>query len=292
MIDKPLVSILMTAYNRQDYIADAIESVLVSSFTNFELIIVDDGSTDNTVSIAEKFLAKDPRIKLYVNEKNLGDYPNRNKAASYACGKYIKYVDSDDVIYQHGLDVMVDAMEKYPEAAIAFSSVKIYDTEPYPILFCGEAALRKHFFDGGLLHSGPSTTIIRLDAFIKIGGFSGKRYVSDYEAWLQFCLSYSVVALQPGLIWVRTHHGQEKDIGQLPYYSLNYKLHRNFIEKTNNPFTIEERKRILFNYKVLLGRRAFQRLLKRFGLKKTLKTIKESGETPLVFLYALLPMKK
>src|SRR5260370_37746092 len=96
-LEKPLVSVLMTAYNREKYIAQAIESVLASTYTNFELIIVDDRSTDYSVEIARGYERKDKRVRVHVNEKNLGDYPNRNKAASYAVGKYIRYLDSDDV---------------------------------------------------------------------------------------------------------------------------------------------------------------------------------------------------
>ncbi|MBK8712927.1 MAG: glycosyltransferase family 2 protein [Niastella sp.] len=94
----PLVSVLMTAYNRQQFIAEAIESVLASTYQNWELIIVDDGSKDDTVAVTKSYAEKDNRIHVYVNEKNLGDYPNRNKAAFYANGKYLKYLDSDDLI--------------------------------------------------------------------------------------------------------------------------------------------------------------------------------------------------
>jgi glycosyltransferase involved in cell wall biosynthesis len=83
----PLVSVLMTAYNRENYIVEAIESVLSSTYTNFELIVVDDGSTDNTVNIARGYAHKDDRIKVYVNTKNLGDYANRNNAAKKAKGE-------------------------------------------------------------------------------------------------------------------------------------------------------------------------------------------------------------
>ena len=76
------LSLLMTSYKRKIFIAEAIESVLVSTYTNFELIIVD-GSNDWTVEIARLYAAKDSRIKLYVNEKNLGDYPNRNQAFNF-----------------------------------------------------------------------------------------------------------------------------------------------------------------------------------------------------------------
>src|ERR1700761_2006624 len=92
----PLVSVLMTAYNRQQYIGEAIASVLASTYPTFELIIVDDGSGDDTVSIARKYEAQDSRIKVYVNERNLGDSPNRNRAAGYATGEFIMYCDSDD----------------------------------------------------------------------------------------------------------------------------------------------------------------------------------------------------
>ena len=89
--EQPDGSVLMTAYNRELYIAEAIESVLASTYQDFELIIVDDGSKDKTVAIAKKYESKDSRVKVFVNEQNLGDYPNRNKAASFASGKDIKH---------------------------------------------------------------------------------------------------------------------------------------------------------------------------------------------------------
>ena len=95
-MNQPLVSILMTAYNRERYIAEAIESVLAITYRNWELIIVDDCSKDCTTEIAMRYAKKDDRIKVYINEKNLGDYPNRNKAISYASGEYIMFCDSDD----------------------------------------------------------------------------------------------------------------------------------------------------------------------------------------------------
>ncbi len=101
----------MTAYNRQKYIAEAIESVLSSSFTNFELLIFDDGSTDNTIQITESYVKRDKRIQLFQNPVNLGDYPNRNAAAAKAKGKYIKYLDSDDYFLEGGLEYCVKIFE-------------------------------------------------------------------------------------------------------------------------------------------------------------------------------------
>src|SRR6185369_13268101 len=76
---EPAVSVLMTAYNREKYVAAAIESVLAQRFTDFELIVVDDRSSDRTLEIAKEYEARDSRVRVFANERNLGDYPNRNR---------------------------------------------------------------------------------------------------------------------------------------------------------------------------------------------------------------------
>lgn len=291
-VSSPLISVLMTAFNREEYIAEAIESVLVSTYSNFELIIVDDCSADNTLAIARSYADKDLRVSIYSNEQNLGDYPNRNKAATYAQGKYLKYVDSDDKICPFGLQVMLDAMERFPEAAFGFCDITNRPAILLPVLYSGEEALRTHFLKGGLLLAGPGISIIRRDIFESFGGFISKRYIGDYETWLRLCLHYPVAVFSQGLYWQRTHKGQEYDVGKLSYYSLNYNLHRDFILHTKNLFSVSERKKILYNYRILFGRRIFQRLLKWYGFKKTTQTIRDSNETYLVFLWAFMPMKK
>ena len=103
----PLVSVLMTAYNREKYIAEAIESVLASTYTNFELIIIDDGSVDNTVQIIESFVAlHSQNIKFFKNESNLGLVGNWNKCIDLATGDWIKFVFQDDYI-------TFDCLEKF-----------------------------------------------------------------------------------------------------------------------------------------------------------------------------------
>ena len=85
---------------------------------DFEVIIVDDGSTDGSLEIARDYQS-DSRVKVFINETNLGDFPNRNRAAAHAAGKYLKYVDSDDAIYPHCLEVMTHMMERYPRSGHA-----------------------------------------------------------------------------------------------------------------------------------------------------------------------------
>lgn len=93
----PRVSVIMPAYNVEQYIAEAIESVLNQTFTDFELIIVNDGSTDNTPKIIEKYAKQDKRIKL-INQKNMGLSGARNTGLEHATADYIMFIDSDDMI--------------------------------------------------------------------------------------------------------------------------------------------------------------------------------------------------
>ena len=116
----PIVSVLMTAYNRAPYIGSSIESVLAQTYGDFELIIVDDCSTDGTLDIARQYERLDARTRVVVNERNLGDYGNRNHAASFVRTPLFKYHDSDDLMYPHCLQVMVSMMEAEPRAGFGF----------------------------------------------------------------------------------------------------------------------------------------------------------------------------
>ena len=216
----PRVSILTTVYNREAYLADCIESVLASDFKDWELILVDDGSIDTSVDIARTYVAKDNRIKLFTNEINLGDYPNRNKAASLAQGKYIKYLDADDMIYPHGLGLLVDSMEMFPEAALGISQEVAEDFQPYPFILQPRETYYRQFLKRGVFDLGPTGTIIRRDVFEVLGGFSGTRFIGDTEMWLKIAAKYSVVKTYPGLIYWRQHEGQEFDLGVKSYFYL------------------------------------------------------------------------
>jgi glycosyltransferase involved in cell wall biosynthesis len=207
MKEHPLVSVLMTSYNRERYIPEAIESVLSSSYENFELIVVDDLSTDRTLEIAASYASKDPRVKVYSNRENLGDYPNRNQAAAYANGKYIKYLDSDDIIYDFGLEVMVNYMERFPEAGFGLCSLSKY--APVPFMLEPKEIYVEHFNVYGHFDRSPGSSIIRLDAFQQLGGFSGARMIGDYEFWFKIARYYKMVKLPYDLHWYRMHPDQE-----------------------------------------------------------------------------------
>lgn len=245
--DEPLVSVLMTVYNREKYIRQAIESVLASSYMNFELILVDDGSKDKSVEIIREYMASEPRIRLFVNEKNLGDYLNRNKAASLARGKYLKYVDADDLIYPHGLAVMVSMMEQFPQAGYGLTSLEQDYSKIYPFMLTGQEAYYRHYFVARLFHKAPLSAIIRKDVFEKAGGFSGKRYIGDFEMWHTLSASYPVVLMPQGLVWYREHEEQEMQNNRtdhtVPFRYL--KCSEEMLSRADCPLSQDERKNAL-----------------------------------------------
>lgn len=223
---KPLVSILTTCYNREKYLAECIQSVLDGHFQDFELIIVDDQSTDRSLAIAQEFASKDARIRVYRNTENLGDYPNRNKAASYARGKYIKYLDADDMHGRFMVDMLVDAMETYPEAGFA-----LFDYGPnkplFPILLQPAEAYEAHYSGKHqIFNRSPINAIIKKDIFKAVGGFSGKRMVGDFELWHILSAKYPIAILSggaPGMY--RVHDEQEMSLHRVdPMWAFKYQL--------------------------------------------------------------------
>ena len=204
-----MVSVLMTAYNRERYIGEAIESVLASDYENFELIVVDDQSTDNTVPIAKKYAERDKRVKVFRNEKNLGDYPNRNEAARIASGKYLKFVDADDYLYPWGLALLVKCMEAFPDAGWGLCSLPQNTLKPFPILLNAREAYEYHYFGQGLFHKAPLSSIIRREVFEEVGGFRPLRMVGDADMWHKLGARYPVLLMTDGIVWYREHDAQE-----------------------------------------------------------------------------------
>lgn len=119
------ISVLMPAYNAERYIALAIESILNQTFKDFEFIIVDDGSTDNTPSIIQDFAKKDKRIVPVRHKENLEICRALNTGIELARGKYIARMDADDWSYPNRLEKQYKFMEKHPEVGISGGSMEI-----------------------------------------------------------------------------------------------------------------------------------------------------------------------
>ena len=268
--EEPLVSVLMTAYNREKYIAEAIESVLASTYKNFELIVVDDASKDNTVKIAKEYEQKDLRIKTYVNVMNLGQFPNRNKAAEYAKGKFILYVDSDDKILKNGIKLLIEAMCSHPESSFGMQCKTVKE----PCVLPTEIAIRNHFFKDTLLVHGPGATIIKRDFFLKIGKYPTEYGIpGDMYFNLKASCFTGILLIPFDFMFYRIHDNQELS-NSYDYLYNNYKYLNVALKELPLPLTKEELEWLSYKNKRRFSFNILQFLINSMNVKKTYKAIK------------------
>lgn len=117
-----LISVILPTFNREAYLAESVQSILNQSFKDFELIVVDDGSTDSTQTLMDFFCKKDKRVKYLLNPENKGISYSRNRGVSEAQGKYVAVMDSDDIASPERLKKSLKAFLKGPECDMVYSS--------------------------------------------------------------------------------------------------------------------------------------------------------------------------
>lgn len=179
-----LVSVIMPSFNTEKYIAESIKSVLCQTYTNLELIIVDDCSTDRTDEVVAGF--KDDRIKYLKNEKNSGAAISRNKALNAAKGKWIAFLDSDDLWTKDKLEKQIAFMEKN-EYAFSYTDYEKIDENGDPLnVYCTgpEIVTKRKMYKYGY----PGCLTVMYDAE-KIGKvqISDIKKNNDYAMWLIVC---------------------------------------------------------------------------------------------------------
>lgn len=261
-MELPLVSILITSYNRAGYIQAALESALNQTYSNTEIIIADNCSTDSTREILKQYEHHE-KVRLYFNETNIGQFPNRNKVASLAKGKYLKYLDSDDLLYPYSVEIMVKALEQFPESGIGISYEISKNQCPFPFELKPEISITLHFTKG-LLFPGPGSIIYRTSVFKEFEGFEDYGLPSDNLLTLKIASQYKVVALPRDLYWWRRHDKQEfnqmagNPEVQIQYFLINKKI----LESKNCPVDITDRRYFLFCHKIRLARKMIQYLFK------------------------------
>jgi glycosyltransferase involved in cell wall biosynthesis len=205
-----ILSVLMTSYNRESLISESIQSVLSSSYSDFEFIIVDDASTDSTWHIIKELASIDIRIKAYRNDSNLGDYVNRNKAASYASGDYIMFLDSDDILYTDSIEKCMAIMEANPDCNFGISCSKL-NKLPYSKL-SSKDAINMHFFITPILMSGPGGTVQKFKYFRELGFYPIKYGpANDMYHNLKAACYTNIILFPYDISYYRIHDSQESN---------------------------------------------------------------------------------
>lgn len=294
-MNKILVSVLMTAYNREEFIGEAIESVLASTFQDFELIIVDDCSTDNTREIAKKYAEQNEKVSLYVNEVNIGQFKNRNKAVTYSKATYIKFFDSDDIMNNNLLAVTMDAMLTFHNASMGVECTwpKIL-REKLPVLFTSREAYINHYFKGNdFLHFGPSSSILKRSLFNETGGYDESiGILADTLLMLQMAAKSPVVGYEPNLFIWRRHEGQVT-VEQDNYYLMFKQRHQitSLILESACPLSAAEKNTVRQNFKNIFIRNTFKYIKSIRNLQKLYSMFKIMEIRPVDFFLAFFKNK-
>lgn len=189
----PLISIFMPVYNGENYLAETLTSLLKQTFKNFEIIIADDGSTDETLEIAKSYEACDPRIKV-ISLPHGGEVKARNKALQYVHTgtKYLMNHDSDDISIRCKLRMLVKYLDTHPEIAIVGCFAEYFDDagnhKGAPVIEWQPERIRATF--GQVNSMINSASLIRREVFEAIGGYRERyRSVDDYDFFARASLA-------------------------------------------------------------------------------------------------------
>lgn len=203
----PEISVIMPVYNREEYIREAIESILAQSFTDFEFIIVDDGSTDRTPEIVRGY--RDPRIKTIYNKCNRGNYPARNRGYDCSRGNYICVMDSDDVALPERLEVQYGFLEQNPEIGIVGSdSTIIGEDDREGVMEYAPTRIRIRTIASNVM---CHPTLMMRRSALETHGLrydEGFRFVGDFDLTARAALRFPVANVPEKLLRYRHHTGQ------------------------------------------------------------------------------------
>lgn len=210
----------MPVYNGAQYIGQAIESVLNQTFSDFEFIIIDDGSTDHSLEIIDSFVKQDPKIKIFKNEKNLGLQKSLNRGIEKSHGEFIARIDHDDIwCDKDKLKKQIEFLEKNPDYALVGTGVLCIDLEGKIINSIQhkntDQEIRNHML---LLNQfAHPSVLIRKEALSEVGLYpedkKHRNFAEDYELWLRI--------------------GKKFKFANLPDYSIKYRLNPNGITLGN-----------------------------------------------------------
>lgn len=264
--NNPEISVIMSVYDGQSCLLEAVESILNQTFKDFEFIIIDDGSTDRTPEILKEYARKDERIKIITNPKNIGLTKSLNQAIKEAKGKYIVRMDADDISLPERLEQQIEFMRKNPEAGLL-------GTTYYEMNLKGEIVGDKFFPTSNkklkkvLIKYNPffhASVMIRKEILDRIGLYNENiPKAQDYDLWFRIAKDYKIANLPLPLM--KRRYGGEKTLrgenqqlkwairirmkyikkGHYPWWALLYMIRPFIVYKISPSLRLFLRKRIL-----------------------------------------------
>jgi teichuronic acid biosynthesis glycosyltransferase TuaG len=236
-----LISIIMPVYNGERYVSEAIESVLSQTYQNFELIIVNDGSTDNSKTAIDPYL-KDPRIR-YFEQNNAGVAAARNTAIKESQGEFIGFLDQDDIWHPTKLEIQINFLENHQDISLVYSDYIIYneiersnssisDLDPIDFSQCDLISI----FSQNRI--GVLTVLLKKKCLIDSGLLDTQlKGTDDYELWLRLVLDYKYQYISQPLATYRWH-GENASNNKLKMMEQEANAISSFLKKRPDAYKI------------------------------------------------------
>jgi glycosyltransferase involved in cell wall biosynthesis len=241
----PKVSVVMSVYNSAPYLKESIESILYQAFTDFEFIIIDDGSSDRSWEILTEYENRDQRVRVFKNEENIGLTKSLNKGLKLAQGEYIARQDADDVAFPERFEKQVALLDKHSEVVLTSCDIEVIDSEGHSVAK-HQRACEPELVAWYLLFynhlAGHSQVMFRRKSVEDLGGYCETyRYCQDYELWCRLVKVGDIVILPEVLQQQRLHSKSisfEKS-SQQTTYALSQSSH-NIGELIGKELSLEE----------------------------------------------------
>lgn len=202
----PTVSVVLPAYNAEKYLKESIDSILAQTYTDFELLVINNASTDGTRALVESYT--DPRVKLINNPSNLGLIGSLNVGLKAARGKYIARMDHDDRSLPERFQKEIDFLEKHPEVAIVGTWSNIMDSNG-KFIRLHRNATRSNVIKYELMYGNSLThpsLMMRRKEILELGGYDPKWVnTEDYELYSRAIRKYRLANIPEPLIFYRVH---------------------------------------------------------------------------------------
>ncbi|MCX8080980.1 MAG: glycosyltransferase [Bacteroidia bacterium] len=224
----PLVSVVMPVYNASAFVEEAVQSILNQTFSNWELIVIDDGSTDSSPQIIEKHLA-DKRIKYIRKEKNEGIVSALNLGISLTRGKYVARMDADDISLPHRLEKQVEWMEKKPQTVVCganYFTLTENKKEIIRVSHKGNFLKTQLFFSTPFCH--PLVMINKSLAGHDLHYKEEFSHAEDYELWTRLAFKGEFHILEDALFVYRNHPLQVSHEKKRTQLRLNNEIRKKF----------------------------------------------------------------
>lgn len=211
MDNTPKISLIMSVYNGEDYLSEAIDSVVNQSFTDWELIVINDCSTDSTSEILSRYEAQDSRIKVHTNEVNLRLPSSLNKALTLAKGKYVARMDADDICMPNRLQMQYDFMENHTDVDLSSCRFMTLKNGVISSGGCGgksdaESIKALLLVTNPILHPG---IIAKRDVISALGYDKNFTCTEDMELWTRFILEGKKVEILSEYLMIYRLHDKQ-----------------------------------------------------------------------------------